>query len=91
MTFFGKHPYEGVGLSHLKELGSLKCLLSDPDPGPPSSVGIGLMRRVTSMENWEKKEGKVDLKCVFNPPFDGHIPHGTSCRRGGRLGPGAGP
>lgn len=38
------------------------------------------------MENWEKKEGKVNLKRVFNPPFDGHIPHGTSCRKDGCLG-----
>lgn len=38
------------------------------------------------MENWEKKEGKVNLKRVFNPPFDGHIPHGTSCRRSECLG-----
>lgn len=29
------------------------------------------MHRVTSMENWEKKEGKVNLKCVFNPPLVG--------------------
>lgn len=34
-------------------------------------MGIELTHRVTSMENWEKKEGKVNLKCVFNPPLVG--------------------
>lgn len=36
--------------------------------------------RVTSTDNREKKEGKVNLKCLFKPPFGGHVPHGTSCR-----------
>lgn len=54
---------------------------SDPDPGPPARVGIGLVHGVTDMENWEKKEGKIHLKCLLNKPhFDGHVSCGTFCR-----------